>query len=167
MQEISFLFPTTPLFSRTQQQKTKQKNLNPTNIWKSGSKKNNGFGYYEAPVLLGHGLPTIRCRTHFTLKEGECRELGLKIRKREVWECAKVETLWTLEGERRLRVGLRDSLRALRAGGAIGVRWETLNMLLPLANWLREKQKELCQDLSVYCEPSCELWVLLQVCISA
>lgn len=66
-----------------------------------------------------HGLPMTRSRTRFPLKKGE---LGLKVWERRDQGGAKVEILRRLKGDERLRADVRETRRALKAGGAIGVR---------------------------------------------
>ena len=54
--------------------------------------------------------------------------MGMKVWMTEVWNGANVEALWRFEGEERWREGIKESLRAHRAGVAIGGRWQALNI---------------------------------------
>lgn len=54
--------------------------------------------------------------------------MGVKVWMIEVWNGANVEALWRFEGEERWREGIKESLRAHRAGVAIGGRWQALNI---------------------------------------
>lgn len=67
-------------------------------------------------------------KTRFKLQGERKGEVGVKVWGTEVWNGANVEALWTFEGAERWREGIKESLRAHRAGVAIGGRWQALNI---------------------------------------
>lgn len=106
-----------------------------------------GFDGMTEPVALGLGRP-IRGTTRFKLKKDRWGQLGAKVWGISVWNgAANVESLRSFRGEERLRQGIQDSLRALRAGVAIGGRWEPLNIAS-----LRERERK--REASLYKQPA-------------
>lgn len=95
---------------------------------------------------MGIGWPTI-----WGTRLGRKGEVGVRVLERNEWN---EENLWKFESEEEmLRVGIKDSLRAQRAGDAIGGRLVALNIALLLSIFWMDSLYEYVKSLTLKSKP--------------